>query len=63
MVWPGLKWMIYYSTKPTEIRPGYLSSLGASYTVGELEEILKKTSIKEYLVKKEFFGLLVSGKK
>ncbi len=58
-----LKWMIYFSTKPKEIRPGFLSSLNASYTIEELRELLKQSRFNEYMVYKEFFGLRVSGKK
>ncbi len=58
-----LKWMIYFSTKPKKIRPGFLSSLNASYTIEELRELLKQSRVNEYMVHKEFFGLRVSGKK
>lgn len=60
---PALKWMIYFSTKPKEIRPGFLSSLNAAYTLGELDDLLKRSSIKSYSIQKEFFGLCVKGSK
>lgn len=60
---PVLKWMIYFSTKPKEIRPGFLSSLNAAYTLGELDDLLKRSSIKSYSIQKEFFGLCVKGSK
>ena len=59
----ALKWMIYCTTKPKEIRPGYLTSLAASYTVEELETIAKQAGIAGYSVQKEFFGLRISGRK
>ncbi len=58
-----LKWLIYSSTKPKEIRPGFLTSFNASYTVGELENIVKQSELKSFTVTKEFFGLCVYGRK
>jgi ubiquinone/menaquinone biosynthesis C-methylase UbiE len=49
-----LKWIIYASTKPKEIRPGFLSSLNAAYTVSEISEILKVTPLQNTCVSKEF---------
>lgn len=58
-----LKRKIYYSAKPEGIRAGFLSSLNASYTVDELDGLLKKSSLTNHNIKKEIFGLYVSGKK
>lgn len=60
---PLLKWSIYYSTKPKEIRPGFLTSQNASYTVHEIKNLLDKSLLKNASVTKEFFGLCISGKK
>lgn len=60
---PAIKWLIYSSTKPKEIRPGFISSLNASYTAGELKELLSGSELKNAEVQKEFFGLLISGRK
>ena len=58
-----IKWMIYAATKPKEIRPGFLSSLNASYTVDEIINILNRSALKNATVNSEFFGLCISGKK
>ncbi len=56
--------MIYASTKPKAIRPGFLSSLRASYLPKELKEILLQSSWKKnHMVEKQFFGLCVSASK
>lgn len=55
--------MIYASTKPKEIRPGFMSSLHAAYTVNEMTELLRNTEFQNFKVEKEFFGLKVTGKK
>jgi ubiquinone/menaquinone biosynthesis C-methylase UbiE len=60
---PIIKWSIYLSTKPKEIRPGFLTSLNASYTVAEIRNLLNKSAMKNASVSKEFFGLCISGKK
>lgn len=60
---PIIKWSIYLSTKPKEIRPGFLTSLNASYAVDEIRNLLSKSALKNASVSKEFFGLCISGKK
>ncbi len=60
---PVIKWLIYLMAKPKEIRPGFLTSLNAAYTVDEMKALLHHTVLKEYTVIKEFFGLCISGKK
>jgi ubiquinone/menaquinone biosynthesis C-methylase UbiE len=60
---PLLARMICASTKPKEIRPGFWTSLHASYTRPELEAILADTPLVDVVVKNEFFGLSVSGSK
>ncbi len=59
----AIKWMIYFSTKPKEIRPGFLSSLNAAYTVKELSALFEQSSLKHFTIQKEFFGLCAFGKK
>ena len=58
---PVLKWLIYFSTKPKEIRPGFITSLNASYTVDELERLLSQSGLNNVSVQKEFFGLCITG--
>lgn len=60
---PLVKWLIYFSTKPKEIRPGFLSSLNASYTVLELKDILSRSELKNANIQSEFFGLSITGSK
>ncbi len=60
---PLVKWMIYGTTQPREIRPGFLTSLAASYTVSELEAISKRSQLQGVRVRPEFFGLTLTGGK
>ncbi len=60
---PFIKWFIYHSTKPKEIRPGFITSFNASYTPAELTQLLTKTSFTNFTIEKEFFGLCVYGSK
>jgi len=60
---PLLVKLIYHTTKPKEIRPGFITSLNASYTVKEIEELMKQSVWKQAIVQKDFFGLSISGKK
>lgn len=57
------RYMIYFSTKPKEIRPGFLSSLNASYTLEEMQELLSSSKLRGGIVKKDFMGLNITGEK
>ena len=60
---PLVKWPIYMTAKPKEIRPGFITSLNASYTEDEITAILRKSSFTDFTVRKDFFGLTVFGRK
>lgn len=59
----AIKWLMYCITKPKEIRPGFLTSFNAAYTVEELEVLLHKSKLKNFAVEKDFFGLSIIGSK
>ncbi|MFA6867310.1 MAG: class I SAM-dependent methyltransferase [Clostridia bacterium] len=60
---PLLKLLVYFSTKPKEMRPGFISSLNASYTADELNSIINLSNFKQFNIVKDPFGLCLSGKK
>lgn len=55
------KAMVYLSTKPKEMRPGFISSLNAAYTLSEMTELLRNSQLKDAKVENDFFGLCISG--
>ena len=57
------RYMIYFSAKPKEIRPGFLSSLNASYTQKEIQELLGSSKLSGGIVKQDFMGLSITGEK
>ena len=57
------KMMVYFSTSPKEMRPGFLSSLNAAYTVSEITELLRHSALKGASVTNDFFGLCIAGEK
>ena len=44
------------TAKPRAIRPGFISSLNAAYTVGEITELLRNSDLKGAMVTTDFFG-------
>ncbi len=60
---PLKKWMIYAMTRPKEIRPGFLTSFNASYTTGEMAEILDRAGLRGCELRREFFGMSIIGSK
>ena len=60
---PLWKWIAYMTAKPKEIRPGFLTSLYAAYTVDEMRALLSRSGLGYAAVTRDFFGLTVSGTK
>ena len=58
-----LRAIIWLSTKPAAIRPGLTTSINAAYTPGELEAILKQTSMKGARVGSNLMGITIMGEK
>ncbi|MDL2217940.1 class I SAM-dependent methyltransferase [Christensenellaceae bacterium OttesenSCG-928-M15] len=62
-VHPLKKGMVYYSTKPKEMRPGLITSLCAAYTLPEITELLRLSKLHGTKVENDFFGLCIHGQK
>ena len=58
-----MKWLMWFFTKPKEIRPGLVSSINAAYTVREIQNMLLKTQLQGWHVRKNIIGLVISGQK
>lgn len=59
---PDIYKNMYESCQPEEIRPGFVSSVRASYTKKEIEEILSSSGLAGWLVIAHRYGLMVSGR-
>lgn len=62
-VHPLKKAMVYSSTRPKEMRPGFVTSLNAAYTVSEITELLRHSELRDASVTADFFGLCIAGEK
>jgi len=60
---PLFKRLMWFVTRPKEIRPGLITSINASYIVPEIESMLSKTQLKGWHVKSNIMGLVISGQK
>ncbi len=60
---PLMKWLMYFITKPREIRPGLISSINASYVPEEIQSILGQTRLSGSEVRTVTTGLIVTGQK
>lgn len=58
-----MKGLAYILAKPKEIRPGFLTSLHASYTMDEMRNLVGMSPLVYAAVKQDVFGLIVSGTK
>ena len=60
---PFIKFLLKLFVKPKEIKPGFITSINASYTALEIEQILLKTNLKSFNVKTDPMGLCITGEK
>jgi len=60
---PLMKWFLWIMTRPREMRSGLVSSINASYTLGEAQTLLFKTKLQGWQAKKNFLGIVISGQK
>jgi len=60
---PSARWFMRLMAKPKEIRPGFVSSINASYTTDEIRSIVDQSNLKESVVAKTFMGLEITGVK
>ena len=58
-----VKWFLWITTKPREIRPGLVSSINAAYTPDELRELIRGTKLESCRVCGNPFGLNLTGEK
>jgi len=60
---PIVKLFMKLATKPKEIRPGIVTSINASYIVGEIRSILKESNLTNFQIKRVIMGLVIIGEK
>jgi ubiquinone/menaquinone biosynthesis C-methylase UbiE len=60
---PLFKRLMWFVTRPKEIRPGLITSINASYIVTEIDSILRTTQLKGWHVTSNIMGLVISGQK
>jgi ubiquinone/menaquinone biosynthesis C-methylase UbiE len=60
---PFVKQFMKLMAKPKEIRPGFVSSINASYTTDEIRSVLDQSNLKESVVAKTFMGFEITGVK
>jgi len=51
-----VRWFLYLNTRPRSIRAGLLTSIGASYTPGEIKSLLEYTSLAGAKVRSNSIG-------
>jgi ubiquinone/menaquinone biosynthesis C-methylase UbiE len=55
------KWFLYLICQPKSIRFGLISSINASYTLPEIENMLPKTRLQGWHARKSFIGIGITG--
>jgi ubiquinone/menaquinone biosynthesis C-methylase UbiE len=58
-----VRWFLSANTRPREIRPGLISSIEASYTPAELDDLLKSTPLAGAMIRSNPLGIEIQGQK
>ena len=58
-----IRWFLWISVRPKEIRPGFITSVNAAYTPPELQRLVAGTTLKGCSVSGGLFGLQLEGQK
>ena len=58
-----IRWFLWLTIKPKEMRPGLITSINASYTLPEINEILARTKLQGWKAKSNPLGMVISGQK
>jgi ubiquinone/menaquinone biosynthesis C-methylase UbiE len=56
-----VKWFLWLSAEPKEIRPGLITSIDAAYTPDELRELIKGTELEACKVSSNLIGSILTG--
>jgi ubiquinone/menaquinone biosynthesis C-methylase UbiE len=58
-----IRWFLWLTVKPKEMRPGLITSINASYTLPEIKELLTRTKLQSGKASKNLLGIVISGYK
>ena len=58
-----LKWLLWLFTRPVQMRAGLITSINAAYIPGEIEALLKSTSLPRWDISANPLGLVIAGQK
>jgi len=56
------KWIVWFMAQPREVRPYFIASVGESYMIEEVKNILRDTQLRNSRVYKTWYGLTITGK-
>ena len=58
-----IRWFLWLSAKPKEMRPGLITSINAAYTLIEINALLQQTRLTGWHLSQNQLGLEISGQK
>lgn len=58
-----VRWFLWLTVKPKEMRPGLTTSINASYTLSEIQALLTRTKLQGWNVRKNLLGIVITGRK
>ena len=58
-----MKWFLWLTLSPKEMRPGLITSINAAYTLSEIRTLLTSTKINGWKAQKNIIGIVITGQK
>jgi ubiquinone/menaquinone biosynthesis C-methylase UbiE len=58
-----IRWFLWLSAKPKEMRPGLITSINAAYTPIEIHLLLQQTCLTGWNISQDQIGFVISGQK
>ena len=58
-----IRWFLWLSAKPKEMRPGLITSINAAYAPIEIHALLQQTCLTGWHISQNQLGLVISGQK
>jgi ubiquinone/menaquinone biosynthesis C-methylase UbiE len=55
-----IKWFLWLTVKPKEMRPGLITSISASYALPEIKEMLARTKLRGWRINQNLLGIVIA---
>ena len=58
-----MRWFLWLTVHPQEMRPGLITSINAAYTLAEIKKLLSGTRLQGWQARQNKLGIVITGRK